>query len=366
LAPDLNPTLAESTTADRPAAGDGEGSPTGGWRERLRPFLRWETGLALVFIAVVIAGTVASSSYLTQGNFFFICLSIGEVAIMTLPMTLIVITGEIDLSVASTLGLASALLGYLWSHGWSMPLAIVTVLAVGAAAGAFNGLLITRFGLPSLAVTIGTLTLYRGLAIVILGPLTISNFSAAYTNIGINPLPHTGFLSYSVGVFLVLAVIFGLVLHMTPFGRTLYAMGLNKEAALYSGIRVKRSKTLLFIVSGVLSAGAGILLTFRLATAVQDNGLGLELSVVAIVLLGGVSIFGGRGTIAGVVLAVFTFAALQSALFLTTFPQRAIGAVTGGLLLVSVLVPNIPSFVRRGREAVRRHSQRRAAAEGSV
>ena len=366
MAPDLNPTLAESTTAERPATG-GDGSPAGGWRERARPFMRWETGLALVFIAVVIAGAVSSSSFLSQGNFFFICLAIGEVAIMTLPMTLIVITGEIDLSVASTLGLASALLGYLWSHGWPMPAAIVTVLAVGAAAGAFNAILITRFGLPSLAVTIGTLTLYRGLAIAILGPLTISNFPERYTNIGINALPHTGFVSYSMGIFFVLALLFGVALHMTPFGRTLYAMGLNKDAALYSGIRVRRTKGLLFVLSGFLSAGAGVLLTFRLATAVQDNGLGLELSVVAIVLLGGVSIFGGRGTIVGVVLAVLTYAALQSALFLTSFNERAIGMVTGGLLIVSVLVPNVPSFWRRGREAVRRWSRRRrAAAEGSA
>ena len=330
-------------------------------RERLGPLLRWETGLAVAAVAVVAFGAATSSSFLTQGNFFYLCQSIGEVALIALPMTLIVVAGEIDLSVASTLGMSSALLGYLWTHGWPMSLIIVTVLVVGAAAGAFNGILVTRLGLPSLAVTIGTLTLYRGIAVIVLGPNTVSSFPEKYTNIGVNPIPHTGFVSYSVGIFAVLAIVFGLVLHGTPFGRSLYAMGLNKEAALYAGIRVKRTKLLLFVVSGTISALAGILWTFRLATAVQDNGLGLELSVIATVLLGGISIFGGKGTVVGVVLALFVFAGLQNALFLTNFEQRAMGIVTGALLLVSVLVPNAGSFVRRGRELLARRGRRLAS-----
>jgi rhamnose transport system permease protein len=326
--------------------------------ERLRPFLRWESGLLLAAVGVIVLGLSVSSGFLTSGNLFYLCVSIGEVAIMTLPLTLIVITGEIDLSVASTLGLASALVGYLWSHGWPMPAIIPVVLAVGILTGGFNGLLVTRLGLPSLAVTIGTLTLYRGLAIVLLGPNTISNFPLSYTTIGIDPVPHTSFLSWSMLIFLLLAVVFGLVLHFTPVGRSLYAIGANQEAALFAGIRVKRIKLLLFVVSGVVCSAAGILYTFRLSTAVQDNGLGLELSVVAIVLLGGVSIFGGTGSIVGVVLAVFVFAGLQNALFLSNFPERALGVVTGGLLLVSVLVPNAGLFARRVREFARRRRVR--------
>jgi rhamnose transport system permease protein len=222
--------------------------------------------------------------------------------------------------------------------------------------------MVTRVGLPSLAVTIGTLSLYRGIATIILGPNTISNFPFAYTSIGVNPVPGT-FLSYSMLIFLVLAVVFGVVLHFTAFGRSLYAIGANKEAALFAGIRVNRIKLLLFIVSGVVCSAAGILYTFRLSTAVQDNGLGDELTVVAIVLLGGVSIFGGKGTIPGVVLAVFVFAGIQNALFLTNFNELALGIVTGGLLigsvLISVLVPNFRAYVRQGREALRRRQLRR-------
>ena len=325
--------------------------------ERLRPLLRWEVGLFVALCVIVLIGTQVSDQFLTKGNLFFLCLSIGEIAIMTLPLTLIIVTGEIDLSVASILGLSSAMLGYLVSHGWPLWQCFLVVIVTGVAAGAFNGILITRLGLPALAVTIGTLTLYRGLAVVILGPNIVSTFPTRYTSIGTNGVGGT-FLSWSVLFFLVLAVLFGVALHLTPFGRSLFTMGANTEAAIYSGFRVKRTKLLLFVLSGVICAFAGILYTFRLSTAVQDNGLGLELNVVAIVLLGGVSIFGGRGTIVGVILAVFVYAALQNALFLTSFPQRAFGVVTGCLLLISVLVPNAGSFIARARAALRRREAR--------
>jgi rhamnose transport system permease protein len=316
--------------------------------ERLRPALRWEAGLAAVVVTVIIVGSSVSPQFLTGNNLFNVGLSNGEIAIMTLPMTLIIISGEIDLSVASILGMASALLGVLWSKGLPMPAIFVIVAIVGLAAGAFNGLLVTRLGLPSLAVTIGTLALYRGIATILLGPTTVANFPAAYTNLGVNGVPFTGNdVTYSTLIFVVLAIIFGVVLHATPFGRSIYAMGASVEAAQFAGIRVKRIKTILFMISGLICSLAGVLLTFRLDTAVQNNGLGLELDVIAIVLLAGVSIFGGKGSIAGVVLAVLVFAGIQNALLLTNFNQEATGIVTGALLLASVFVPNAGRWVRR-------------------
>ena len=316
--------------------------------ERLRPALRWETGLAAVVVIVIIVASSVSPQFLTGNNLFNVGLSNGEIAIMTLPMTLIIISGEIDLSVASILGLASALLGVLWSKGLPMPAIFVIVAIVGLAAGAFNGLLVTRLGLPSLAVTIGTLALYRGIATILLGPVTVANFPSAYTNLGVNGVPFTANdVTYSTLIFVVLAIIFGVVLHATPFGRSIYAMGASVEAAQFAGIRVKRIKTILFMISGLICSLAGVLLTFRLDTAVQNNGLGLELDVIAIVLLAGVSIFGGKGSIAGVVLAVLVFAGIQNALLLTNFNQEATGIVTGALLLASVFVPNAGRWVRR-------------------
>jgi rhamnose transport system permease protein len=315
--------------------------------ERIRPALsrqtvRWETGLAVVVILILVIGSASSPDFLTGNNLFNLGLSNGEIAIMTLPMTMIIISGEIDLSVASILGLASALLGFLWARGWPMPAIFAAIAVVGLAAGAINGLLVTRLRLPSLAVTIGTLALYRGVATILLGPNTVSNFPTAYTNLGVNAVPFTGNdMTYSTLIFIVLAIIFGVVLHATPFGRSVYAMGASQEAAQFAGIRVKRIKTILFMVSGLICSLAGVLWTFRLSTAVQNNGLGLELSVVAIVLLAGVSIFGGKGSMIGVVLAVLAFAGIQNALLLTNFNQEATGIVTGALLLASVFLPTV-------------------------
>jgi rhamnose transport system permease protein len=311
--------------------------------------LRWETGLAVVVILIVVIGAAVSPQFLTGDNLFNAGLSNGEIAIMTLPMTLIIISGEIDLSVASILGMASSLVGRLWSEHVPMPAIFVVVAAAGLAAGAVNGLLVTRLRLPSLAVTIGTLALYRGIATILLGPATVSTFPAAYTNLGINAVPFTGNdLTYSTLIFIVGAIVFGITLHATPFGRSVYAMGASAEAAQFAGIGVKRIKTILFMVSGLVCSLAGVLWTFRLDTAVQNNGLGLELDVVAIVLLAGVSIFGGKGSLTGVVLAVLAFAGIQNVLLLTNFNQEATGIVTGVLLLASAF-PQRHSISRAGR-----------------
>jgi rhamnose transport system permease protein len=331
---------------------------------RLEPLLRWETGLAIALIAVFVLGNAISGQFLSSYNLFTLGTNIGDLAIIALPMTLIIIAGEIDLSVASTLALSAELMGDLWIHHWSMPVIFVVVLAMGAAAGLINGVLVTRVGLPSLAVTIGTLTLYRGLANVTLGPTSVSNFPAKYTAVGVNGFLGIPWLSYSVAAFVILAVATGVMLRMSPLGRSLYAIGLNQEAAFYAGIRVKRIKLMLFVLSGVVCAAVGILYAFELSSATENIGIGFELQVVTIVLLGGVSIFGGKGTILGVALAALVYAGLRSALLLTSsFNENDFQVVSGGLLILSVLVPNAAAFVRRGRELLaRRRAQGQIAA----
>ena len=188
-----------------------------------RPLVRWETALVVVLVAALLFGS-ATPNFMSTTTIFYVSLNMGEIAIMALPVTLIIITGQIDLSVASMLGLSSTLLGYLYLHGVPIWLAVMIVMVVGILGGALNGLLVTRFGLPSIAVTIGTLTLFRGIAQIILGAQSVTKFPASLTKIGVQPIPHTQ-LSYSVGCFIVMAICFAIVLHLTPIGRSIFAIG---------------------------------------------------------------------------------------------------------------------------------------------
>ena len=309
---------------------------------------RWETVTVLLLVAAVLYGIASSPDFWTGGNFNSLTSNVVEIALIALPLTFVIVAGEIDLSVASILGLASALLGYLWNHNWPMEAIIPVVLVAGALLGAVNGLLVTRLGLPSLAVTIGTLTLYRGLAFVILGDQAVADFPNSYTNLGFGNFAGTQ-IPNPIVLFAALALIFGFVLHRTSAGRSVFAIGANEEAAYFSGLRVKRVKLWLFVVSGLISALAGIVFTFRFASARADNGTGLELSVVAAVLLGGVSIFGGKGSMWGVITAIFLLGTVRNALTLNDVSDEVLTIVTGSLLLLSVLGPSVAARLPRPR-----------------
>ena len=319
---------------------------TAGRGGRWQSLGRWEVALVGFVIATVLYGTAESHYFLSGANFFDFGLNIGPIALMALPLTFIVMTGEIDLSVASTLGLSCSLLGYLFEHGWPIPLAMVTVLLMGVVTGTFNGILVTRLGLPSLAVTIGTLTLYRGIAEIILGSSSVTGFPRLRQGRHVSHPPYRVHLDPGHRPFWC-SLVFGVVLHATPLGRSLFAIGLNKETAFFSGIRVKRIKLLLFTLSGVICAGAGVLWTFQYASSRYDAGTGLELDVVTVVLFGGISIFGGKGTIVGVVMAVCVIGGIQSALTLINVSAQAQEVVTGCLLIVSVVLPNSGATLSR-------------------
>ncbi len=309
--------------------------------KRLKSFLiSWEALLVILLLISIVIGAVKSPYFLSGFNFYALTSNIMEIAIMALPMTLIIIAGEIDLSVASVLGLSSVVLGLLWERGLPMGLAIGVALLVGLVAGCLNGLLVTKLALPSLVITIGTLALYRGLAYVVLGDQAVSSFPTSFTNLGFGTIPGTE-IPWSGLIFAILAVIFGVVLHFSRVGRQLFAMGNNKEAARFSGINVSRVKLLLFIFSGVIAALAGVIFTARFSSARPDNAVGFELTVVTVVLLGGVNIFGGRGSLLGVVLAIFIVAILQNVLGLLNISGDIQSLMIGLLLILSVLGPNI-------------------------
>lgn len=314
--------------------------------KRLRTLLgSWEALLVVLLLLVIGMGTTLSPYFLTGFNISSLTKDLMEKAIMALPMTLIIISGEIDLSVASILGLASVVLGATWHAGVPLWLGMLLVLVIGVAAGALNGLLVTRLGLPSLVVTLGTLALYRGLAYVVLGDQAISNFPAAFTTFGFGSVPGT-LIPWPFVVFVILVLIFMVILHRSWLGRQIYAIGNNKEAARFTGIHVGNLKLLLFMLSGLLSALAGIIFTARFSSARPDNALGFELDVVTIVLLGGVNIFGGRGSLIGVILSMFVIGAVRSALGLADVSGDVQNIVIGTLLIFSVLGPNVAQYIQ--------------------
>jgi rhamnose transport system permease protein len=322
------------------------------WRTRLSSLSRWEALIFVLIVGTMLLGSGLSDNFLTGDNFSLASADFSEIALMALPLTLIVITAEIDLSIASVLGLSSALMGELWVAGLPLEAIIPICLAVGALCGLFNAVLITRVGLPSLAVTIGTLTMYRGLALVVLGNEAVADFPESYTKYGFENIPGTA-IPYPIALFALLAIGFAVLLHATKFGREIYAIGANQEAAFYSGVRVKRIKEILFVVSGMIAALAGVIMTLRLASARADYGVGFELTTVAAVVLGGVSIFGGKGTILGVILALFLLGGIRNALTLGEVSQEWVTIVTGALLIAAVLGPNLLQRVREARASHR-------------
>src|ERR1700733_12021525 len=207
-------------------------------RKRETP-LQWEVLLVIVLALSLVLGRLLSPVFLTGANVSNILADLTEIALMALPMTLIIVAAEIDLSVASVLGASSALMGVLWHMGLPMPLVITIVLVAGTLAGLFNGLVIVRFNLPSLAVTIGTLALFRGLAYVLLGDQAVADFPAGYTAFGMNNFGPT-FIPLPFVIVIVGAVVFTVLLQATAFGRSLYAIGANPTAATFSGIEVAK------------------------------------------------------------------------------------------------------------------------------
>ncbi|MCC8400559.1 ABC transporter permease [Paraburkholderia sp. MMS20-SJTN17] len=330
-------------------------------RKRETP-LPWEVLLAFVLIVSLGLGRWLSPVFLTGANLSNVLADLTETALMALPMTLIIVAAEIDLSVASVLGASSALMGVLWHMGLPMPVVIVLVLIAGALAGLLNGLVIVKLNLPSLAVTIGTLALFRGLAYVLLGDQAVADFPAAYTAFGMNTLGAT-FIPWPFMIVIVAAVLFTVLLQATAFGRSLYAIGANPTAAAFSGIEVATIRLRLFVLSGLVSALAGIVYTLRFTSARGDNGEGFELSVIAAVLFGGVSIFGGRGSMVGVLLSLLIIGVLKNALTLDDVSSETLTIVTGVLLLASVLIPNLVARWRAARD--RRFIAKSAAASGS-
>jgi rhamnose transport system permease protein len=297
----------------------------------------WETLLVAVAIAVFTINSFASPFFLDPWNLSDATFNFTEKAMIAMAMALLIIAGEIDLSVAAIIALASTAMGLALQWGADTPLLVLTGLSVGLACGAFNGLLVAGLGLPSIVVTIGTMSLFRGLAYIILGDKAFTGYPADFAFFG------QGYVwwvfSFEIALFAAVALAFGVLLHLTSFGRMVYAIGNNPTGALFSGVRVARVKFILFMATGLMSGLAAVCLTSRLGSTRPSIALGWELEVVTMVVLGGVSILGGSGSIPGVVLAAFIMGMVTFGFGLLNVPGIVMSIFIGLMLITVIAAP---------------------------
>jgi rhamnose transport system permease protein len=309
----------------------------------------WDTAILALLLLVWLFASLTTSNFLTAVNFSYIFSNTSEIMIIAFAMLFLIILGEIDLSVASILALGSSMLGWSYAKGAPIWMSILICILVGTACGFINGFLVTKLGLGSLAVTIGTLALYRGIANGLLGENTVNEFPEFWTSFGFDTIGKT-FMPKTLPFIIIFGILFGLLLHKTPFGRRTLAIGQSPEAAKFAGVNVIRHKMIVFTFTGFMSGIAGVIYTFRFSTAQADNGVGLELLVISAILLGGVSIFGGIGTMWGVVAGVLLAGSVESWLTLQEINAQWRTIVTGILLLISVAAPVLVQKGKKTRE----------------
>jgi rhamnose transport system permease protein len=304
-----------------------------------RTLFRHESVLAVLLVLALFVLAMQSDRFFTTDNLLNQGRLMAEVGLVALAMTFVIVSAGIDLSVGSILGLVAILLGVFWHNvGLPLPLAMVLGLCVGALAGFANGLIITRFGVPPLIATLATLALYRGLAEGISQARSVRGYPDWFFTLG-----QGDFLGVPVQVwiFIVAVLIAAGILGLTVFGREVYSIGSNEIAAHFSGIRVDRAKLLIYTTSGFVAGLAAIVFVSRVSTTRSDMGTGLELDVITAVVLGGTSIFGGRGTIVGTVLGLFLMQALKSGLALAGVKGDGTIVIIGIVLIGATLISNL-------------------------
>ncbi|MBN9549300.1 MAG: ABC transporter permease [Alphaproteobacteria bacterium] len=309
----------------------------------------WETLLVVIAVLIFAVNSFASPYFLDPWSLSDLTFNFTEKGLIALAMALLIISGEIDLSVAAIVALASTMMGMAVQAGAGTPVLVAIGIAVGLGCGAFNGLLVTRLGLPSIVVTIGTMSLFRGIAFIILGDQAYKGYPESFAFFG------QGYVwwvfSFELALFLVAALIYWFVLHRTSFGRRVFAIGNNPVACQFSGVRVDRIKFTLFCLTGLMSGIASVLITSRLGSTRPSIAQGYELEAITMVVLGGVSILGGAGSILGVVLAAFIMGLVTFGLGLLNVPGIVMSIFIGLLLIIVIALPIVWRRLRVGRFA---------------
>ena len=304
-----------------------------------RVYKSWESLLFAVAVAIFIVNSFASPYFLDPWNLSDATFNFTEKAMIAFAMAMLIVAGEIDLSVAAIVALASTAMGVAMTAGVGVPGLVAVGLATGLVCGAVNGFMVAGMGLPSIVVTIGTMSLFRGISYIVLGDEAYTGYPTAFAFFG------QGYVwwvfSFELVLFAVLAVVFWALLHRTNFGRTVYAIGNNPTAALFSGIRVQRVRFILFLLTGLMSGIAAVCLTSRLGSTRPKIATGWELEVVTMVVLGGVNILGGSGTIPGVVLAAFVMGLVTFGFGLLNVPGIVMSIFIGLLLIGVIALPRL-------------------------
>jgi rhamnose transport system permease protein len=294
--------------------------------------------LAVLIVAEVIGFSATGTNFFSANNAFEMSRASLEVGLLAIALTPVIVTGGIDLSVGSLMGLSAIVLGKLWRDAhWPMGAAVAGTLAVGALAGLLNGVIVTRLRIPPLIVTLGTFSLFRGLAEGITRAAdNFTGFPEAFTYVGQGYLFDT--VPAQLPIMAGIAVVFWTLLHRTTFGRALVAIGFAPEGARHAGIPVERRVTLAYVLSGLVASLAAVVYVAHWGQAKADAGTGYELLAITAVVLGGTSIFGGRGSVIGTVLGWLAIAVLQQGLTLSDWPKELAGILTGVLLIGAIIV----------------------------
>lgn len=302
-------------------------------------FLQWEVLLIALLAAVVTINSLASPYFLDIYNLFDSTYNFSEKALIALPMALIIICGDIDISVASIIAISSVFMGMASAAGAGTGTIICIGLATGGLAGMSNGLIITRFGIPAIVVTIGTMSLFRGIAYLILGDQAYTVYPESFSTLGQGAL--FNLIPYEFIIFLIFVCLFGFILHFTTIGRRIYAIGNNQTAARFAGINTKRYRLCIFTVTGLMCGLASILLTSRIGSTRPNIAMGWELEIITLVILGGVSIRGGSGKILGVFISVFVIGMVMFGFSLLNVPGIVMSIFIGFLLIATLLFSNL-------------------------
>ncbi len=305
----------------------------------LNLLMKWEFLLLVILLIVVFINSILSPYFLDIYNLFDSTYNFSEKALIALPMALVIICGDIDISVASIIAISSVFMGMVSAAGADTWLIVLTGLCVGFAAGMTNGLIITRFGIPAIVVTIGTMSLFRGIAYLILGDQAYTVYPDSFGVFGQEAL--FNLIPYEFIIFLFFACIFGFILHFTTIGRRIFAIGNNPIAARFSGINVQFYRLCIFTLVGLISGLSSVLLTSRIGSTRPNIAMGWEIEIITVVILGGVSMLGGSGKIPGVVLAVFVMGMVMFGFGLMNVPGIVMSIFIGIMLILTLLISNL-------------------------